>query len=58
MRLRGKPGQQYLIETTQDLLQWDAFDTVGVSAYGAAEFVDVGAATFPKRLYRIRYTLP
>ena len=36
-------------------MKWETPDTVTVAADGEVRFVDVDAASFPQRFYRIRY---
>ena len=58
MKLRGKPGQDYLVEVSEDLIAWTPLDTVTIDARGEVEFVDVDAAKSRQRFYRIRYSAP
>lgn len=58
MKLYGEPGQEYPIEASEDLKQWETILSVALGDHGLAEFVDVDAANLAQRFYRIRYPLP
>ncbi len=58
MRLRGKPGEEYVVEASKDLVAWEVIGNVTVGEDGAVDFVDEEAARFRQRFYRIRYRLP
>jgi hypothetical protein len=58
MKLHGTAGQEYVVETSEDLKKWEPLDTVTVAANGEVEFVDVDAAKFRQRFYRLRYPVP
>ena len=55
LQLRGKPGQEYVVEASEDLVNWEELGTLIVGIEGVADFADTDAANFRQRFYRIRY---
>lgn len=55
MTLRGKPGQEYIVEASQDLIKWEEIGDLTVSESGVVDFVDDDAKKFKQRFYRLRY---
>jgi hypothetical protein len=58
MQLRGKPGEEYIVEASEDLEHWKVIGALPVGTSGLVEFVDEDAASFRQRFYRIRYRVP
>ena len=55
LQLRGKPGQEYLVEASEDLVNWEELGTLTIGLEGVVDFEDRDAANFQQRFYRIRY---
>ncbi|MEA3207626.1 MAG: hypothetical protein QOE70_683 [Chthoniobacter sp.] len=55
LRLRGKPGEEYVVEASEDLNRWEEIGNLTVGADGLVDFVDEDAHLFRQRFYRIRY---
>lgn len=55
LRLRGKPGKEYIVEASQDLTHWEEIGTLTIGTAGLVDFVDADAHRFRQRFYRIRY---
>ncbi len=55
LQLRGEPGQEYVVEASEDLVNWEELGTVIVGLEGVADSADADAAQFRQRFYRIRY---
>lgn len=53
--LRGLPGEEYIVEDSGDLIEWEVLTTLTVPENGEVHFVDDDAAKFTQRFYRIRY---
>jgi hypothetical protein len=55
LQLRGNPGEEYLVEASEDLVNWEKLGTLIVGLEGVADFEDADAQNFRQRFYRIRY---
>lgn len=58
MRLRGRPGEDYVVEASSDLEKWEELGKITLGAEGFADFVDEDVARFRQRFYRLRYRVP
>ena len=54
LTIQGQPGHDYEIQVTQNLTNWTTLGAVTPGAGGSVEFTDAGAASFPRRFYRLR----
>lgn len=54
LTIRGRIGQRYDIEATEDLITWTVISTVTMGDGGSMRFSDPDAANHPKRFYRTR----
>ena len=52
--LRGQTGRAYELQASQDLKTWTTLGTVTLGASGSVTYVDVNAASLPRRFYRTR----
>ena len=55
MQLRGKAGEEYIVEASPDLIDWAEIGRFSIGSEGLAEFVDEDAKRFRQRFYRIRF---
>jgi hypothetical protein len=55
LQLRGKPGEEYVVEASEDLINWEELGTLVVGLEGVVDFEDADAAQFRQRFYSIRY---
>jgi hypothetical protein len=53
LRIDGEPGRNYIIEASQDLVQWTNIATVQ-NITGYVLFTDTSATNIPQRYYRAR----
>jgi hypothetical protein len=58
LQLRGKPGEEYIVEASEDLINWEVLGTLIIGLEGVTDFADADAAQFRQRFYRIRYRVP
>jgi hypothetical protein len=54
IQVTGEIGHAYVVLATEDLRNWSVIGLVTIGLSGVAEFVDNGAASYPKRFYRLR----
>jgi subtilisin-like proprotein convertase family protein len=52
LRVEGLPGEKYWVEASEDLLVWETVAQVEIME-DKAVFVDVDAARYPQRFYRV-----
>jgi hypothetical protein len=55
LQLHGRPGEEYVVEASEDLVNWEELGTLVIGLEGAADFADADAGRFQQRFYRIRY---
>lgn len=55
MMLRGVAGEEYVVEVSEKLVNWETLGTVPIAAGGEVRFIDSEASSSSQRFYRIRY---